>query len=59
MVLYKATENGQIPMTKEEEAEIRADWAAAEERQKAPKPKTMEDLIKDLDKRVKALEKGK
>jgi len=59
MVLYKATEDGQVPMTKEEEAEIRADWAAAEARQKAPKPKTLEDLIKDLDKRITALEKGK
>jgi len=59
MTLYKTTEEGNIPMTPEEEAEIRADWAAAEERQKAPKPKTLEDLIKDLDKRVKALEKGK
>lgn len=59
MVLYKATEDGQIPMTPEEEAEIRADWAAAEARQKTPKPKTLEDLIKDLDKRITALEKGK
>jgi len=59
MTLYKTTEEGNVPMTPEEEAEIRADWAAAEERQKAPKPKTLEDLIKDLDKRVKALEKGK
>jgi len=59
MVLYKATEDGQVPMTPEEEAEIRADWAAAEARQKVPKPKTLDEWIKDLDKRVKALEKGK
>lgn len=59
MVLYKATENGQIPMTPEEEAEIRADWAAATKEAKKPRPKTIEELVKDLDKRVTALEKGK
>lgn len=59
MVLYKATEDGQIPMTEEEEAQIRADWAAAEKEAKKPKPKTIEDIVKDLDKRLTALEKAK
>lgn len=59
MVLYKSTADGQIPMTEEEEAQIRADWAAAEKEAKKPKPKTIEDLVKDLDKRLTALEKAK
>lgn len=59
MVLYKSTADGQIPMTEEEEAQIRADWAAAEKEAKKPKPKTIEDIVKDLDKRLTALEKAK
>ena len=59
MVLYKATEDGQIPMTEEEEAQIRADWAAAEKEAKKPKPKTIDDIVKDFEKRISALEKAK
>lgn len=59
MVLYKATEDGQVPMTEEEEAQIRADWARHEKESRKEKPKTLADLVADLDKRVTALEKGK
>lgn len=57
MVLYKATEDGQIPMGAEEEAQIRADWKNFEDAAKKPKPKTLEEWTAEVDKRLKALEK--
>lgn len=59
MVLYKTTAEGRIPMTKEEEAQIKADWAQNEKDAKKPRPKTIEELVKELTDRVTALEKAK
>jgi hypothetical protein len=53
MTLYKATERGNVPMTKDEEDQIKADWAAAaaaKEAEAAKPPK------KTLEERVAALE---
>lgn len=56
-VLYKATEAGNIPLTEDEEKQIRADWKYAEEQAAKPKAKSIEDKLAELEKRVKALEK--
>ena len=58
MVLYKSTEDGQVPMTAEEEAKIRAEWATAEKEAKKPKKKNAEERLAELEERVKKLEKG-
>lgn len=57
MVLYKATESGNVPMSKEEEAEIRAEWEKSKDRNKL-KPKTIEERIADCEARLKKLEKA-
>lgn len=53
MVLYRATDDGNIPMTEEEEAQIRADWAMAEAISAIEETKPPE---KTLEERVTALE---
>lgn len=58
MALYKTTEEGNIPMTPEEEAQVKADWARAEELAKQPKPKTDAERIADLELRVRVLERA-
>lgn len=57
MVLYKATESGNVPMSKEEEAEIRSEWEKSKDRNKL-KPKTIEERIADCEARLKKLEKA-
>ena len=57
MVLYKATESGNVPMSKEEEAEIRAEWEKSKDRNKL-KPKTIEERIADCEARLTKLEKA-
>lgn len=54
MVLYKATKDGQIAMTAEEEAIIREDWA----KNSTPKsvPLSNDQRLVDLEKRILALE---
>ncbi len=59
MTLYKATKDGNIPMTAQEEAEIRAMWAANDSRPPAIKPKSVDERISDLEVRIAALEKVK
>ncbi len=54
MVLYKATEQGNVPMTPEEEAEVRGVWENTEKHPK-PKRKTLEDRVKDLESEVELL----
>lgn len=56
MVLYKATESGNVPMSKEEEAEIRAEWDKSKD--KKVKQKTIEERIDDCEARLKKLEKA-
>ena len=41
MTLYKATPNGNEPLTPQEEAEILATWAQAEEENRVPRQVTM------------------
>jgi hypothetical protein len=56
MVLYKATEAGNVPMTKEEEDEIRSEWEKNKGRK--VKSKTIEERIADCEARLKKLEKA-
>ena len=49
MVLYKATKDGNIPMTKAEEDQIKADWAAAEVEKAKPPEKTLEERVAALE----------
>jgi hypothetical protein len=56
MVLYKATESGNVPMSKEEEAEIRAEWDKNKDRK--VKQKTIEERVADCEARLKKLEKA-
>lgn len=49
MPLYKATAKGQVEMTAEEEAQIRADWARVDNAQDKPKPKTLEERVTALE----------
>jgi len=56
MVLYKATESGNVPMSKEEEAEIRAEWDKNKDRK--VKQKTIEERLDDCEARLKKLEKA-
>ena len=50
MPLYRATSKGQIPLTAEEEAETRAEWAANEVKQVADKVEdTAMTALKALD----------
>lgn len=49
MALYKATEEGQVEMTKDEEAQIRADWAKSDKDKELPKPKTLEERVAALE----------
>ena len=58
MVLYKATRDGNVEMSKSEEAQVRADWAEGEREASKPKPKTLDDIIRDHEARISALEKG-
>lgn len=55
MVLYKTTKEGRIPMTKEEEDSIRADWAEADN-DPGP-PKTLDERVAELEKAVAKLNK--
>lgn len=59
MVLYKATKDGNVEMTKEEESQIRADWAKEEVRKDQPKPKSLEERVIDLETAVSILSKDK
>lgn len=59
MVLYRATKDGNVEMTKEEEAQIRADWAREEIRKDKPKPKSLEERVIDLETAVSILSKDK
>ena len=58
MVLYKATRDGNVEMSKSEEDQVRADWAEGEREANKPKPKTLDDIIRDHEARISALEKG-
>lgn len=55
MALMKATKEGQVPMTAQEEAEIRAIWAETGGPAR-PKEKTQLERIQDLEARVTELE---
>ncbi len=54
MTLYRATKDGEIPLTDEEETALRAEWA---ENEKLPKPKhrTLEERISDIEADIKLL----
>jgi hypothetical protein len=56
MVLYRATKDGNIPLSAEEEAKIRADWEAEDKKVKV-ETKCLEDRVKDLEKAVALLSK--
>ena len=47
--LYKATAEGNVPMTDEEEAQIRAEWAESKKEAERPKPKTLEERVAALE----------
>lgn len=51
MVLYKATKDGNIRLTDEEEAEIKAQWEQFGRDQESPRPR-----VPTLEERVSALE---
>lgn len=55
MVLYKATCDGEIPMTAEEEAEIKAQWAQGEKDMEKPKPPSLEERVAALETKVNKL----
>lgn len=61
MVLYKATADGQVEMTKEEEAKIKEEWAKTESEKDHPKlkPKSIEERVLDLETAVELLSKDK
>ncbi len=49
MVLYKATKDGNVEMTKDEEAQIRADWSKSEANKDKPRTKTLEERVEALE----------
>ena len=49
MALYAATEKGNIPMSAEEEAKIKAEWAANAAKPAKEKPKSLEERVSDLE----------
>lgn len=53
MTLYKATREGNIPMTTQEESEIRAEWAANSSNASAPQGNVNTSTLEN---RVAALE---
>lgn len=56
MVLYKATKDGNIPLSADEEATIRDGWDKASKEVKVP-VKTIEQRVIDLETAVKLLSK--
>lgn len=48
MVLYKATKDGNIPLSAGEEAKIREDWDKASKEVKVP-VKSLEERVSDLE----------
>lgn len=55
MTLMKATKDGQVPMTEQEEAEIKAVWA--KEKPSIEPKKSLEQRVTELEILVKALTK--
>lgn len=49
MALYKATKDGQVEMTAQEEREMRDDWAKFDSKKDQPKAKTLEDRVAALE----------
>lgn len=49
MTLYVATEKGNIPMSAEEEAKTKAEWAANAAKPVIEKPKSMEERVTALE----------
>lgn len=47
--LFKATPEGNVPMTDEEEKQIRAEWAESKKEAERPKPKTLEERVAALE----------
>ena len=47
--LYKATPEGNVPLTDEEEAQIRAEWAESKKEAERPKSKTLEERVAALE----------
>lgn len=58
MALMKATKDGQVPMTEQEEADMRALWASGGSGSQA-KPKTTQERLDELEVRIAALEASK
>lgn len=54
MVLYKATKDGNIPLSADEEAKIRADWDAEDKKIKVI-PKSLEQRITDCENEIAKL----
>lgn len=54
MVLYKATKDGNIPLSADEEAKIRADWDAEDKKIKDI-PKSLEQRITDCENEIAKL----
>jgi len=59
MVLYKATDKGQLEMTKEEEEQVRSDWDNHKLNKNKPKPKTLEERVSDIELVISQLSKVK
>ena len=57
MTLYIATKDGDIPMSPEDEAKIKAEWAANAAKPATEKPKSLEDRVSDLESAIKSLPK--
>lgn len=58
MVLYKATKEGNIPLSDEEEAKIRKDWDDEDKKVKVA-PKSLEQRITDCEIEVAKLKDKK
>lgn len=56
MTLYKATKDGNIPLSADEEAKIREDWDKASKEVKIP-VKSLEQRVQDLETAVALLSK--
>lgn len=49
MTLYIATDKGNVPMSEEEEAKIKAEWEANSAKPVIEKPKSMEERVTALE----------
>ena len=58
-MLNKIVNGQQVQCTPEEEAEIRAEWAANEAKALEPQPPTLEEIVAQLQAEVTALKEAK